>query len=372
MAEFILQNSSFLVSKAAEATFNEVITDGAEFHRFETRGNPLVLPVLGKSDTLDHIGSGFEFQQTPLRVNYWEHPVIPVSGDVNVDILPIFLARVFGGVNAAPATVNITGKEHILLLQHDNDPLGRQLPSFNLITSIGRVSEAEPGADLQLTGVVGDSFQIGQSRADMPTWSAELVGSGGFIRPVPDTTHNDFPDLVGDDTANYSHLFVHGAAVVISYTDGSSVNLSTEGRIRSWNFQFNNNVRRDDRRPGDPFRIANDPTSGAYVNRLLRGRRTCGAQVVVSLAEDLAEFVTAQQNRVVDNLAFIAKGELIAGATPASNYTLEINIPKAQLRTVTPGNENDDATLTLDWFPLKGVGEYVSARILNKRATLYA
>lgn len=372
MAEFILQNTSLLISKDRETPFNEIKTDGADFHRIETRGNPIVLPVLGKSDTLDMVGSGFEFSQTALRVNYWDNPVLTVSGDVNVDLFPIFLSAVFGGENAAPSTVSVAGKEHILLIQHDNDPLGRQLPSRNLITSIGYVDDSNPGADVQWLGMVGDSIQVGQNRADIPTWSTELVGSGGFVRPVPALVRADFPALVGDNTTDYNNLFVHGAAVVVSYTDGTTVNFSTEGRLRSWNFQYNNAVRRDDRRPGDPFRVANDPTSGAYMNRLLRGRRGCGAQVVVSLNEDLAEFVTMQQNRIVDNLAFIMKGELIAGATPATNYTAEINIPRAQLRTVTAGNENDDAILTLDWYPLKGSGEYVSARMLNKRATLYS
>lgn len=372
MSEFILQSTSILVSKDREDPFNEIIADGAEFHRIETRGNPIVLPILGKSDTLDLVGSGQEFSVSALRPNYWEHPVIPVTNDIDVDIFPIFLSRVFGGVNAAPTTVSVAGKEHILLLQHDNDPLGRQLPSFNLVTSIGYVDDSHPGADMQWTGVVADSLQISQNRADLPTWSVELVGSGGFVRPVPALTRADFPVAVGDDTTNNKDLVVHGAAVIVSYTDGTTVNLATEGRIRSWSFNFNNNVRREDRRPGDPFRVSDDPTSGAYVNRLLRGRRTCGAQVVVSLDENLAEFVTMQQNRIVDNLAFIMKGHLIAGATPNANYTIEINIPKAQLRTITPGNENEDATLTLDWYPLKGTGEYVSGRVLNKRATLYA
>jgi hypothetical protein len=89
------------------------------------------------------------------------------------------------------------------------------------------------------------------------------------------------------------------------------------------------------------------------------------------LDEDLAEFITMSQNRVVDNLAFIMKGNLIAGATPNTNYTVEIDIPKAQLRTVSPNNVNDDAALTLDWWPLKGSGEYVSANVINTRATAY-
>ncbi len=333
------------------------------------RGNTFGLPVLSKTDSNDLVGTGFDFNVTPLRANYWEHSVITIGEDVNVDLFPVFLARVFGGTNAAPSTVNVAGREHILLL---GTSAQRQLPSSNLITSVGYVNDTDHGADFQWPGVVGESVQISGNRSEAPTWSVELVGSGNFVTPVDSALRAALPAAVGDTTADNAHLYVHGAAVVVSYTDGSAVNLAAEGRLKSYNFQLNNNLRRDDRRPGDPFRTANDPTSGAYVNRLLRGRRQCAMQVTVALNEDLAEFVTMQQNRIVDNLALIMKGELIAGATPASNYTLEINIPKAQLRTVSPGNENDDTTLTLDWYPLKGTGEYVSARVLNKRTTAYS
>ena len=369
MAEFITQDINLLLSSRKEATYNEVIADGGEFVRAVMRGNTFGFPVLSKTDSSDLVGTGYDLPVVPLRVNYWEHPVITIGEDVNVDLLPIFLARVFGGTNAAPSTLNTTGREHTILL---GTAAQRQLPSSNLITSVGYIDDANPGADFQWTGVVGESIQIGQNRAETPTWSAELVGSGNYVHPVPALVRADFPALVGDDTANNDKLYIHGAAVAVTYNDGSVINLATEGRLKSWNFQLNNNLRRDDRRPGDPFRVANDPTSGAYVNRLQRGRRTCAAQVVVALNEDLAEFITMQQNSVVTNLGFIMKGQLITGATPATNYTLEINIPKAQLRTVTPGNENDDATLTLDWFPLKGTGEYVSARVINTRATAYA
>jgi hypothetical protein len=369
MSEFILQGTSLLLSKTPEADFNELKTDGADFLRLQTRGNPIALPRLGKTDTLDLIGAGNEFATEPLHVQYWEHPVLALSGDVDFDLLPYYAARVFGGTNAAPSTVATTCKEHILKLQTDLE--GRQLPSSNFISSIGYVDDDNPGADVQWTGVVPESLQISQSRADSPVWQVEFVGSGGFARPVDEDVRADLPVLVGDDTANHKDMWAHGAAVVVQYTDGSTYNLATAGRIRSWNFQFNNNLRRDDRRPGDPFRIANDPTSGAYVNRLLRGRRSCGAQIVVSMDEAMEEFVTATQNRVVDNLTFLMKGQLIAGASAPTNYAFEIKMPKAQLRDVTPGNENDDATLTLDWYMLKGSGEYVTARVVNKHATSY-
>jgi hypothetical protein len=333
------------------------------------RGNTFVVPVLEKRDSSDLVGTGFEFAQIPLRVDYWSHPVMTMGEDVNVDLFPLFLARTFGGTNAAPSTLNTTGKQHTLLL---GTSAQRQLPSSNLIASVGYVDDPNPGADFLLMGVVPESVQLAADAGGVPTWAIEMVGSGKFTTPLPTGVRTGLPALVGVDPANIANTYVHPAAVVISYVDGTTVNLATEGRIRSWNFQFNNNLRRDDRRPGDPFRTADDPTTGAFVNRLQRGKRTCAAQVTVSLNEDLAEFVTMSQNRVVDNLAFIMKGELIAGASTPTNRQIAINIPKAQLRTVTPTNVNDDAALVLDWFPLKGNGEYMSATVINTHPTAYA
>lgn len=369
MAEFITQDLNVLISKTPESAFNTAKAAGTDFYRLEMRGNSFGYPVLDKIDSSDLVGTGFEFAQVPLRVNYWQHPVMTIGEDVEADVLPLILSRVFGGTNAAPSTLNTTGKQHTLLL---GTSAQRQLPSSNLITSVGYIDDSNAGADYLWMGVVPESIQISQDGGNTPTWAVELVGSGKFTTPLPTGVRTGLPTLVGVDTTNHKDMYVHPAAVVITYTDGSTFNLATQGKIRSWNFQFNNNLRRDDRRPGDPFRTADDPTTGAFVNRLQRGKRTCGAQVVVSLDEDNAEFVTMSQNRVVDNLAFIMKGQLIAGASVNTNYTIEIDIPKAQLRTVTPTNVNDDAALTLDWFPLKGTGEYVSANVINTRATAYA
>jgi len=370
MAEFIVQDINLLISKTVETAFNTAKTAGTDFLRAVMRGNTFGLPVLNKVDSSDLIGTGFDFAQIPLRVDYWNHPVMTIGEDVNADLFPVFLSRVFGGTNAAPSTINTTGRQHTLLIGASNQ---RQLPSSNLITSVGYVDDSNPGADFLWMGVVPESVQISQDAGRTPTWAVELVGSGKFTTPLPTGVRTGLPALVGDNTADSPDTYVHPATVVITYTDGSTINLSTEGRIRSWNFQFNNNLRRDDRSPGDPLRVANDPESGAFVNRLQRGRRTCAAQITVSLNEDLQEFVTMSQNRVVDNLAFIMKGNLIAGATPATNYTVEIDLPKAQLRTVSPTTVGDDAALVLDWFPLKGDSlEYVSANIINTRATAYA
>jgi hypothetical protein len=368
MAEFLTRDISFFFSDTPEqdggGAFNDFKTAGTDFTRAQMRGRTFGIPTLDKISNEDLVGTGHEFA-TNVRNNYWTHPVMTVGEDVNTENMAVFLANTFGGVNAAPAAVtgNVNAKEHILLMQ--TAAQGRQLPSRNIISSVGYIDDANPGADFMFAGVVPDSFTISQTRADTPTWSVDLVGSGRWVRPLPTGVRTGLPTDVLEQNP------VHGAAVTVSYDDGTSLNLSALGKVRSWTFTYNNNLRRDDRRPGDPFLIPNDPTSGAYVRYLLRGPRTATASITVSLSEDLREFLTHQQNRIVTNLSFLMKGYVIPGVTP-TNHTVEIKMPRSVIRGIGGTDDNDDAALTLDFFPMKGTGEYVTARIINTRATALA
>jgi hypothetical protein len=370
MAEFLTRDISLFVSKTSEQTgvgggFNVVKAAGSDFERALMRGRAFGIPVLDKIGNNDLIGTGFEFD-TELRANYWTHPTMTVAVPVTTELGALWLARTLGGTNAAPTVLDgVSGvaQEHILLMQPASS--GRQLPSSNLITSVGFVDSTHAGADFLFTGVCADSITISQSRADEPTLSVDLVGSGRFANPVPTLVRATLPSTVSTQNR------IHGAAVVVTYNDGSSINLSTEGRVRSWTFNYSNNLRRDDRRPGDPFRVADDPTSGAYVNRLLRGPRTASASIVVSLTQDLREFLTHSQNAVIQNLSFLMKGNLIAGAGAGGpwNYLMEVKLPTSHIRTIGATDDNDDAALTLDFYPVKGTGEYVTARVVNTRTT---
>lgn len=370
MAEFLTRDINLFVSKTTEQEgagggYNVAKAAGTDFIRALMRGRAFGIPVLDKVGNNDLVGTGFEFD-TELRPNYWVHPTMTIAMPVTSELGALWLARTLSGNNAAPTLLDGVGgvvHEHILLMQAASQ--GRQIKTSNLITSVGYVNDSTPGADFLFTGVGADALTISQTRADEPQLSVDLVGSGRFINPLPTGVRTGLPTTVAAQNR------VHGAAVVVTYTDGSSINLSSEGRVRGWTFNYNNNLRRDDRRPGDPFRIPDDPSSGAYVNRLLRGPRTASAQVTVSLTEDLREFITHSQNRVVQNLSFLMKGNLIPGAlgTGPYNYAVEVKLPSSYIRTVGATDDNDDAALTLDFYPVKGTGEYVTARVVNTRAT---
>lgn len=392
--EFLVRNTRLFVSKNTEGSVADPSTNynasiaglGANYLRGLMTGRTFLIPQLEFTDDLGVIGTGFE-QASLLRPNYWSQPVLTIGENANAEMMALMLIRALSGsvTSGLPAfmpdgtTPTPAGgpTEHIALMQ--NDDQGRQLLSFNVVTQGAYRSDAARGYDFRMPGCVVDTFQMGQNRGEYPTWSAEVVGSGKFITPsdlVLAAGANQIPDLVPQQ-------YIGSSTIGLVYTGQSGlVNLSALGRVRSWNFQYNNNVRRDDRRIGDPLRVSNDPTSGGFRNHAERGPRSAAFQVVVSTTEDLAEFLLHRDNVQVQNIILTLKGNLYTGSglyaaqgagIQRHNYTVEVTIPRSRVRGISNGDENDDSVLTLDFFPLRETQgqEYITARILNGHTGYY-
>lgn len=392
--EFLVRDTRLFISKDTEGTVADPATNynasipglTADYLRAVMTGRTFLIPTLEFTDDLDVIGTGFE-QASLLRPNYWTQPVLTLGEKANAENMALMLIRALSGTVTSGETAFMpdgttptpTGGpyEHIALMQTAEQ--GRQLVSFNVITQGGYRSDAARGMDMRFPGCVVDSFQMGQNRGEYPTWSAEIVGSGKYITPsglVLAAGTSQLPDLV-------DQKYIGSSTIGLVYTGSAGlVNLSALGRVRSWNFQYNNNVRRDDRRIGDPLRVSNDPTSGGIVNHTQRGPRTAAFQVVVSTSEDLAEFLLHRDNVQVQNIILTLRGNLFAGtglyAAQAANIdrhnmTVEVTIPRSRLRGISNGDENDESVLTLDFFPLREqqAQEYITARIINGHETYY-
>ena len=392
--EFLVRNTRLFVSKDIEGTVADPATNynasipglTEDYLRAPMTGRTFVIPTLEFTDDLDVIGTGFE-QASLLRPNYWTQPVLTLGEKANAENMALMLIRALSGsVTSGLVAMMPDGStptpvggptEHIVLMQSDDQ--GRQLVSFNVITQGAYRSDAARGFDMRFTGCVVDSFQMGQNRGEYPTWSAEIVGSGKYITPsglVLASGTSQLPNLVDQQ-------YIGSSTIGLVYTGQSGlVNLSALGRVRSWNFQYNNNVRRDDRRIGDPLRVSNDPTSGGIINHTNRGPRTAAFQVVVSTTEDLAEFLLHRDNVQVQNIILTLRGNLFVGSglylaqapeVQRHNYTVEVTIPRSRLRGISNGDENDESVLTLDFFPLREQQgqEYITARILNGHTAYY-
>jgi len=388
MAEFLVRDTRIFVSKDTENTvaapetgYNTSIpgvTD--DYLRAVMTGRTFLTPQLETIDDLGKIGTGFEVAST-LRPNYWTQPVMALGEEANVENMALMLIRALSGsvtsglVALMPDGLTATPAggptEHIVLMQHPD--AGRQLLSFNVITQGAYRSDAARGYDFRFMGMVVDSFQMGQNKGETPTWSAEMVGSGKYATPsglVLAAGASQVPDLVDQS-------YLSSASIGLVYTgQAGQINLSALGRVHAWNFQYNNNVRRDDRRIGDPFRVDNDPTSGAYTGHTEHGNRTCAFQVTVATNEELAEFLLHRDNVQVQNIVLTMRGNLFVGTgayaaqgggVQRHNVLVEVTIPRSYVRGVTNADENDTSVLTLDFFPVRAsqAQEYVTARILN-------
>lgn len=367
MAEHLSRNLKLWVSRLSEnpigsaVGYNTPFILPTDFQGVYTTNRSLILPQATYINDLNKVGGGNE-QPTTQRIDYWTHPVLTISEEANADMMAKMLFHALGGGDTITPVSGVAGAfEHLFVMQ--SDAQGLQLPAFTVVGRNGFIADApnQRGIDFTMPGFVPDSFSLGQTRAETPTWSAECVGSGKFLYPSGGANSIAFTNAQKPTIPNY----VHGAGVNVEFTDpqGNLVDVGVQGRVRAWNFTYNNALIRDDRRPQDPFRVPNDPSTGAFVNHLMHGVRGCTASVTVSLHENLREWIIMRDGGMIQNIRFTLIGNIIGGTT---NYRVEILIPRAFISGVSAGDENDQSVLTIDFFPVKVAGqEYVTVKVIN-------
>ncbi len=351
MSEFITRDTDLLISSEPESAYNTNYVDATDFRRMLTTGSPLSLPTLEKLDDSDRIGQGDEFPRQ-ARGNYWSQPKWQISDTVNVDLTALLLARALGGT-VTDALVATGVYDHTFSHQVDAD--GRQLPSSDVVQNVG-------GQDWLFPGVVVGAFGFSQEGANAPTFTADLVGSGKHVKISSiDPAFGDFPNPIDQN-------FMHGAATVVSYNDGSLLDFSAAGRLRNVSFQWANNLRENDRRAGDPFLVSGDHFKGAYVNRCLRGRRQLQISLSVTLDENQREYTKNKETTVLTNVKVLCKGAKI----DSTRYNeFELIVPKAVIMSIEGGTSDEDLVQNLTLMPLaNSSGQILTARIRNSSATL--
>lgn len=334
MASYLLNDAALYVSKRPEGTFNENDTSGSDFLKSSSDNPVVVLPQAEMVTNAGKPGNGHEFA-TYHCVTYTTHPGVTITDDVNFELAGRLLLRSLGG------TVTATQQGATAAYKHTCNMLpvasGRQLPSMNVISELGGITFRMPGHVVQ-------SYTLSQTRADRPRFSCELVGSGKF------TTPHGVSSLPA--TATITNC-LDGNSSQVQWTDvaGTEDFTSSSCRLRSWSVSVNNNIKLNDRCPGDSENsVTLDAVTEtpAYVRQMLRGSRTVSAQIVITLDSTITEWSQHMVGEVVTDVIFRARGPVIASSY---RYTLGYTMPKAVIRAITPGEDDGDAILTIDLEP---------------------
>lgn len=367
MPEFLTRDLKLAISASPEATYNGMLTAvGDAYLGMLTTTRDIYIPDKEKQDDTGKVGTGREFP-TEQRSGYVVVPSLTITEELNIDIAALMLRRCLGGPDTASADIEPTIGvfSHTFGMLPNNTIAGRQLPSSTVCWSIG-------GADFLWGGVVVESFAVSQANADVPTFTANLVGSGIFKDISSLGTPPTFP-------APVTQRYMLGAETQIQFNDGTNYVITASGiqRLKNFTCTITNNHRTDDRRPGDPRVDTTQPRSGHYVNRMLHGDRTVAAEMVVMLDDVMREWGDAYNDNVITSFKYTSRGNFLKKATTPftesaiNQGAFELQFPKSYFRTARGSDDNGDAIITIAIFPVDDLTNgLVVAKVTNNLAAV--
>jgi len=398
MAEYLTRDLKLGISASPESTYNTMLVAPSDLYLgMLTTTRSLYIPDKEKLDDTGKVGTGREYP-TEQRSGYITVPSLEISEELNIDIAALLLRRAMGGVDAGGTLVVSdpyynSGIEdalgfytHTWGLLSNNTAAGRQLPSSTLLWSLG-------GADYMWGGVCVESFRVDQTGSGVPTFTATMVGSGlnkrlryltangalavngsnAYNGPYAGSVGSEYPPAF---PAPVAQRYMLGAETKMQFNDGSNYVITNAQRLKSFSFTLTNNLRTDDRRPGDPRLTSTQPRDGHYINRLLHGDRTVAAEMTVMLDDVLREFTDAYNDTVITGFRYSAMGNLLKKATTPftesaqdNQGVFELNFPKCYFRGIRGSDDNGDAILTISIFPVDDfTNGPVTAKIVNNTA----
>lgn len=353
--DFRTLNAILAISKAPETALNTIKRLAAEFDGAVTSALNVGLPNIEKIGNEALIGSGNEWE-TDFINDYLGNPSITFSDRLNTKQFALLSARHLGGtITSTEVGVGSGVFDHVIqMMASDVDPTPKAS------TVAGKFG----GLDLILGGMICNSLGIGYGDNQLPTYTAELLGTGYYERMADQTPPLVLPAPVSQ---NYTGS---AAAIVCQLNDGSLLDLSAVGRLQSFNLQSSINVDLGDRRPGDPFITSGDIESGAYTPRASRGTRDVQVTVGVYNNENRREWNAHLDNVIINNLTWKAVGRKIAAT--AHSHEIEVTIPESIIRAVSLGDNREKQILQLTFNKLKKTTEtgIWKLRIRNASATL--
>ncbi len=330
MAEFRINDVALWVSKRPETVFNTDYTLGADYLKALTAQPAFVLPQIEYVNDANKPGNGHEFPTFQCET-YVSHPAFTFTDDINTDYAGRLWLRALSGTVTSALLAGSANKHSNAMLPVAS---GRQYDSTTLISELG-------GATFRLAGMVVDRYRLSQTRADRPQFSVDLIGSGKFTRPHGVTSLPATATVIQCLDGNNTQVFW-------TDTDGLQNFHGTTCSLRSVFVEVANNSRLNDRCPGDPeltLTSGSLTTTPAYVNKLTRGDRTVTAQIVIKLDSTIPDWITYSVGDTLTNVTFQFRGPII---TSPHRHAIHAIIPKARVTSVESGEDDGDATLTIN------------------------
>jgi hypothetical protein len=328
MATFLLNDAALWVSKLPETAFNTGYTLTAEFEKVRSNQPVTLLPNYDFTTDAGKPGNGHEFA-TQRCLTFTQPPAIAIQDEVNNEMLGRLLLRSLGGT-VTPLLVSGTAYKHTAPMLPVAS--GRQLPSSTVITQLG-------AADFRLDGMVVERFKISQTRADAPQVECDLVGSGKFITPNGVASLSTTPSVISCLDGNFT---------ILQWTDAGGARDFTAGEgFRNFSVEIVNNHKLNDRLAGDPTNTLTYETvtvNPAYQRRLIRGSRVVNASITIPLNSTKVEWEKYTIGQQLTDVIFKPRGPIISGAVRAS---IAYFIPKAKIASMTTGEDDGDATVTI-------------------------
>lgn len=358
MPQYLINDVALYVSKTKEGSYNAGISGGTNYAKIRTQQPAYVLPQVEFINDAGVPGNGHEFA-TEWCATYVAHPAFSFNDDINFGIAGRLALRALGG------TVTTAQQGGTAAYKHSCNMLpvasGRQLPSFSMASELG-------GASYKLDGVTVDRYRLSQNRADRPQYSVDVVGSGKFTTPHGLTSLPASLDVASCLNGNSSEVY---------WTDSSgTTTFSGAGcTLRSWFVEVSNNLRLNDRCPGDSTQTLtynSTTTNPAYAGKLLRGNRVVTGQIQILLDSTVVPWERYATGQELTNITFKAQSSSEAGT--GYKYTVTYIIPKARIQSVEPAENDGDAAMSIN---LVGMYDSVSGgalkcEVINTETSAYA
>lgn len=302
MAKSRVEDTLIGMSAAPEGTYNAMVLSAAGHNMMKTRSTGLPIPDDEKLDDLGEIGGGVNTGEfaTEQRSGFILPPTWEISNVVDAGLFLPQLRRFLGGADAVPAGANIleagVAFQHNFAQLPNNSASGLQLPASTFVYS-------NNGLDYAYGGSLGNTLQVAQTGADDPTFSMGYVGSGLYKRL------RDISPAFGSISPSTPQPKMKGAETELEFVDDEGPVIITANR-QLVNFTLNaNNAHDTSQRLAGASRIDPlDMRKGWYLDELLHGKRTAGADMRIFLDDTMRAYQKARNNTPITGFKFRMRG----------------------------------------------------------------